>query len=257
MKKNTCGCGGGHDHKHCPPLKSGKTAKTRGHFCKVKDVLNAGEEEVTMVLGDVNLTIMVESDICLPTPAQDIKAIRKNIHLTQCKAIPVPPAPAGFAQEEEPAGVNLFIEGYVHKNIQYSEGPEGVVRDFSINVPFSCFQPVNDELFEIEPPADLLFSQKNNQVQEIRELDKDGMGSNRCSFGSVTFEQFNEPIKCKLVKQKITEFDFPKNFDNWGNFKEITEKMTIDLTVRLTQKQVAVELPEPPDAEECRPRRRY
>jgi hypothetical protein len=94
-----------------------------------------------------------------------------------------------------------------------------------------------------------LTSQKSNQVQEIRELDKDGMGSNRCSFGSVTFENFNEPIKCKLVKSKITEFDFPKNFDNWGNFKEITEKMTIDLTVRLTQKQVGVLEVDVPDAE--------
>ena len=92
MKKNTCGCGGSHDHKHCPPLKSGDTAKSRGHFCKVKDVRKAGDEEVTVVLGDVDLTILVESDICLPTPAQDIKAIRKNIHLTQCKAIPIPPS---------------------------------------------------------------------------------------------------------------------------------------------------------------------
>lgn len=228
MKKNTgCGC---NSHDKCPPMQSCDTAKTHDHFCTLGTLQNVNDFERTVILADVPITANVEADIRLPSFANDIKSIRKNVHLTQCKAIPVPdPAAPGFAQS-----LNLFIEGFVHKNIQYSEGCSGNIKDFSVNVPFKCFQPI---------PPGLLFhfpfftSQKSNQITEIRELAKDGMGSDRCSFGSVTFENLNEPIECKLLRARVSQMDFPKHFDNWGRFNKITEKVTIDLVVRLTQLQ--------------------
>lgn len=223
MKKNTgCSC---NSHK-CPPGLPSDTAKTHDHFCRLNPLLNVNDFERTVILADVPLTINVEADIKLPAFANDIKAIRKNVYLTQCEAIPVP-----STDPELTAQLNLFIEGYVHKNIQFSDG-SGILRDHSVNVPFKCFQPITSQLFHFP----FCTSQKTN-ILEIRELAKDGMGGDRCRFGSVTFENFNEPIHCKLLRAQVTQMDFPKNFDTWGRFNKLTEKVTVDLVVRLTQKQ--------------------
>ena len=88
-----------------------------------------------MVLGDVPIQALTESDIYLPSPATDIKNIRKNVYLTQCKAVPV--IPEEFP-ETAPTAVKLYVEGYIHKNIQYADGCEGSVKDYSVNAPFKC-----------------------------------------------------------------------------------------------------------------------
>ena len=231
MNKHTgCGCGGSHSHKECPPMQACDTAKTHGDFCVLNPITVTNQIEQTVILAQVPLTINVEADICLPTPAQEIKSIRKNVFLTQCKAVPrFQPTGNGFTDR-----IDLFVEGFVHKNIQFSEGCDGFVRDFSVNVPFRCFQPIPPGTLQHLP---FCASQKSNQITEIREMDKHGMGSDRCMFGSRTFENFNEPVECKLLNAEVNQLDFPKNFDRWGNFKEITEKMTIDLLLRLTQVQ--------------------
>ncbi|WP_433744439.1 CsxC family protein [Falsibacillus pallidus] len=226
MKRNT-GCGSSNSMKKCPPMQACDTAKTHGDFCTVGNPTNTGSTERTAILADVPITTNVEADIYLPSSAQEIKAIRKNVYLTQCKAIPVPPTTGTTT-----TAVNLYIEGYVHKNIQYSEGCDGYIRDYSVNVPFKCFHPVTGL-------ANINFatSQKSNQIQEIRDLAPDGHGADRCSFGSITFENYNEPIECKLLTSRVVQMDFPHDFDRWGNFEQITEKMTIDFVVRLTQLQ--------------------
>lgn len=223
-----CGCGGSSHSSHkCPPMQACDTAKTHGDFCRVGDLTSLNGLEQTVILAEVPLHINVEADICLPSPAQEIKHIRKNVFLTQCKAIPrFDPNGGGLT-----ARADLFVEGFVHKNIQFSESCNGFVRDFSVNVPFRCFTSLELNHFPF------CSSQKSNEITELREMDKDGMGSNRCGFGSRTFENFNEPIKCKLINAEVNQFDIPKNFDRWGNFKELTEKVSVDLLLRLTQVQ--------------------
>jgi hypothetical protein len=231
MNKN-CGCGGSshsHSDNHCPPLPVCETAKSHGDFCTAGPLANQFQTEQTVILAQVPLHINVEADIKLPSPAQEIKHIRKNVFLTQCRAIPRL-TPGGTTTM-----IDLFVEGFVHKNIQFSESCNGFVRDFSVNVPFRCFQSIT-----LTTPGDvatICASQKSNEAQEIREMDKHGMGSDRCAFGSRTFENFNEPVECKLLTAEINEMDFLKKFDRFGNFNEVTEKMAIDLLLRLTQVQ--------------------
>lgn len=228
MKK--CGCGKGHDHGKCPAMPACDTAKSHAHFCTAGDTVSGGIEE-TVVLGNVPIQSLTESDICLPSYATDIKVIRKNIHLTQCKALPVFPADP---TETETFAVKLYIEGYIHKNIQYVEDCEGYVKDYSVNVPFKCYTLVDDL---VNPAVVPLFSSKASDAREIREVAKDGMSANRCSFGSNTFEFLNEPIMCKLVSWNLTEGNYLGNFDKWGRFDKLTEKDDINLVVRLTQRQ--------------------
>ncbi|GLB62008.1 CsxC family protein [Cytobacillus sp. NCCP-133] len=231
MKKNhSYGNGCGKGHEKCPPAPACDTAKSNTHFCEVGAATNQGDTEQTIILGDVPIQALTESDIYLPDFATDIKHIRKNVFLTQCKAVPV--IPTGFPGVA-PTAVKLFVEGYIHKNIQYVEGCEGVVKDYSVNAPFKCFSLVNNL-----PPIDWQFSTKSNQVNEIRELAKDGMGSDRCSFGSFTFEFFNQAIKCKLLSATVTQMDLLSDFDKYGRFDKVTEKAEVNLLVRLTQRQL-------------------
>jgi hypothetical protein len=226
MKKNTfCGGSSQGDHQGCPPQPACDSAKSETLFCEAEQFAEVGAIEETVVLGDVLIQTLTEADFYLPSYASDIKQIRKNVKLTQCKALPV---------FENPNVVKLFVEGYVHKNIQYVEDCYGVVKDYSINVPFKCYQQVQLANPLAFPFGE--FSVKNN-VLERRELASDGMGADRCTFGSLTFEINNEPVKCKLLASAVNQWDIIKNFDNWGRFNKITEKMEVILVLKLTQKQ--------------------
>lgn len=238
MKKNTgCGCGSGtgsaSGHDHCPPMPPSDVAESRSLFCESEQFAQPGVLEDRVVLGDVLIQTLTEADIHLPTYASDIKHIKKNVRLTQCKALPVP---------GNPNFVKLFVEGYVHKNIQYTEDGNGVIKDYSANVPFKCYQQVELASPLVFPFGE--FSIKNN-VLERRELAKDGMGADRCTFGSLTFEINNEPVKCKLLASAVNQWDIAHNFDNWGRFNKITEKMEVILVIKLTQLQQEPPIPTP------------
>lgn len=118
MKRNTsCGCND-HNHHGCPPQPDCDKARSITSDCVAVPFIG-GDEETTVVLTDVELQALVEANIKLPSFARDIKQIRKNVKLTQCKAIP-----AGG----NPNAVKLFVEGVVHKNIQFVEDCNGWVR---------------------------------------------------------------------------------------------------------------------------------
>ncbi|MDF2036956.1 hypothetical protein P2R12_08205 [Cytobacillus oceanisediminis] len=228
MRKST-GCGNsGHDK--CPPMPACDIADSTSSFCKVTQFSRIRRIEETVVLGDFLIQILVEGDFKLPSYASDVKNIKKNVHLTQCKALPIP----GVNNV-----VNLFVEGYIHKNIQYIDNCDGFIKDYSVEVPFSCFKRVELARPVVFPFGE--FSVKEN-VRERRELAKDGMGADRCTFGSLTFEINNEPITCKLLASAVNQLDILQNFDKWGRFNKVTEKADVLLAIKLTQKQVVSRL---------------
>nr|WP_295969720.1 hypothetical protein [uncultured Bacillus sp.] len=219
MKKNT-GCS--HPPHGCPPASENDKAKTKTVECRNKSFA-AGTLYVPVVLAEVELSADVEASIELPTAAREIKSIRKNVSLSQCKAIP------SFVNTD---AVKLFITGIVHKNIQYVEECTGHLRDHSVDVPFHCNQQV--AIF-VEP--DYFFSNKSTATEEYRFLDKSGHRGDRCQFGQFTFENYNEPIECKLLFSFVHELDLLKEFDHFGAFKKVTEKMEVFLMLKLIQNQ--------------------
>lgn len=227
MKRNTwhnTGCGNNNNNA-CPPMPACDVANSRSTGCDVTQ-FGPNDFEQNVILADFDLSIPVEADIKLPSYARDIKEIRKNVHLTQCKAIQL---------VGNPDQVNLFVEGYVHKNIQYAEECSGWLRDHSVNVPFKCYERIN-----LSNPIDYpVTSNKNSGAFELREAAANGMEADRCNFGSQTFEFFNIPIDCRLMFATIDQWDIAKNFDNWGRFNKITEKMNVTLAILLTQEQQA------------------
>lgn len=224
MRKNTgCGCNG---HDKCPPLPHCDFAHVKTTDCFFESIANQGDVEKDVIVGDVVVQALVEADVNLPTPAREIKNIRKNVSLKQCEAFP---SSFGFGTT---GVVKLFITGVVHKNIQYVEACSGFMRDFSVDIPFSCNVRVKNA-----DVVDFVTSNKNafDDVGEVRFIDKTGHEGDRCRFGGQTFEFFNEPIRCKLRSAEISEFDLLKDFDRFGRFNRITEKMEILLAIRLLQ----------------------
>ena len=179
--------------------------------------------DVPVPLAEVEVQAEVEADIQLPTAAREIKHMRRNVSLKQCKAI---------RSKMDTHTVKLFITGVVHKNIQYVESCSGNVKDYSVDIPFTCSQSVyvkNDPDYEH-------LSQKNT-VYERRFIDGKGHGADRCTSGAYTYEYYNQPIECKLLFSFVNDLDLYKDFDSWGRFSRITEKMEVGLFFKLLQEQ--------------------
>ncbi|WP_407313496.1 hypothetical protein [Desulfosporosinus sp. SB140] len=89
----------------------------------------------------VTVSIPTESIFTLPSKALEIKTIRKNLKLTQCRFFNSPPPVLGIPQDSP----KLFLGGFVRKDIQYSEPVrqtastvEGTIKDFVIDLPYTC-----------------------------------------------------------------------------------------------------------------------
>jgi hypothetical protein len=238
MKRNTS-CDfhshGGHDK--CPPQSTCNEVKAKAVHSDLSPIplwkgsvkLEKPFIDALVPLVDFELEVDVEANICLPTPAREIKSIRKNVTIKQCRAVP---------SSQSPKVVKVFITGVLHKDIQFVEECSGFVRDHRVDVVFTTIKRVELDNPVMNPFGhhDIEFSQKVS-VAEFRELNKEGHGANPCVTGSETFETFNEPIKCKILGTKIREIDLLKDHDQWGRFKKITEKAEIRLFLRLEQKQ--------------------
>jgi hypothetical protein len=225
MKRNT-GC---NSHHGCPPSIQCDEAKTIRVDCDNESFQPHGNKlkfpvaDIPVALAEVELQVVVESDIYLPTAAKEIKHMRRNVSLTQCKAI---------RSAMDYKKVKLFISGVVHKNIQYVEQCSGMLKDYSVDVPFTCSQAV-----KVFNKPDFEHLSQKNAVNERRFIDKKGHGADRCTSGAFTYEYYNEPIECKLLASFVNDLDLFKDFDNWGRFSRITEKMEVGLFLKLLQKQ--------------------
>lgn len=209
-------------HKTCPPEHCDE-ADTKRVDCNSFGYNYYPTALIPIVLSDVELQALVESEITLPTPAKEIKNIRRNVSITQCKAIP---------SVLTPYEVKVFVTGKIHKNIQYVEECSGYVRDYSVNVPFSC----NHSVY-VSRTVKERFSKKSTLTNERIFIDDIGHGADNSQTGGRSFEWFNEPIECKLVFSAVNDLDLHKNIDGSGRFTKIIEKAEVVLLFLLLQSQ--------------------
>ena len=69
--------------------------------------------KIPVVLTECTVTITVESSLKLEDVVLEIKHIRKNVYLNQCKLIP-------NSENGKPNTGILFLDGFIRKNIEYS-----------------------------------------------------------------------------------------------------------------------------------------
>lgn len=220
MRKNTCG-----NKEACPPAPLCNVAKPSHIDCFVDSAYPGYyEAKVPRVVAFLALQVDLETEHKLPVPARELKSIRKNVHITQCRVIP-------FSSP-----LKLFIAGFVHKNIQFVDSCSGFVRDFATDVPFECTFRLDGIFEDFDSSSKNALGDFSNQYIELA---KNGMEGNRCITGGFTFEFFNEPVECELDYAFTQELDILENFNNFGNFNRIKEKLDIVLGITLIRKDIA------------------
>ena len=198
--------------------------------------------KIPVVLAELTLQINVDAKIDLPEPAIEIKRVGKRLKVVQCRLL----------QNTN----KLFLRGFVRKNIEYStrklsnqEGICGNIGHCTVDVPWSCVTALD---FNVADPTPVLFS-TNNQFEYLVEQDlgpkfpaKDKlMSGDLTELNQVTTEFFNELPYCELISATITEFNeaihrsdpYGENPFEEFEFTSIQEKMVIDLTLKVLQKQ--------------------
>jgi hypothetical protein len=201
------------------------------------------------------------SEIRLDEPAIEIKRIKKNLYLTQCKLLNIDDCNRG----------KLFISGFVRKNIEYAtvigKSPInyslcGDIRHTTVRIPFECVTMVE----YICPPefCDSGFTKEveifTDRIGECQPCEDRIMGKNPCEQEFKHFECFSEKVFCELVEAKIIEQDIRRNpVMLWSQmpseqlFDCFTEKMVIYVRLKVLQnQQVKV-----PKTGNCCRRRRY
>ncbi|MGM0847058.1 MAG: CsxC family protein [Bacillota bacterium] len=191
--------------------------------CQADSYKVPGGTYVPVILAYVNLKTDISSQVKLPSPAKEIKSIKKNVSLKKCEVLQHPGS-RGKAK--------IFVKGTIHKNIQYVESCNGYLRDYSIDVPFTCIDEIS------LPGADRkIKSQKSSLNHEYKYSSKNKLGADPYKAGSFTHEYFNEPIECVLKSADIFEIDLYKDYDNLERFTTLTENMEVNLWLMLVQNQ--------------------
>jgi len=195
----------------------------------------------------VTVSIPAETVFTLPTPALELKKIRKNLKITQCRFFNFSPPVCGKPQDTP----KLFLGGFVRKDIQYSEAirqtahtVEGVIKDFVIDVPFTCVVDLGRRL---RVPPILFGQQQEYEFLSTSTLPsgfspKDKLMSGDISeLNMVSTEFLNQLPTCKLVYSQINEMDDAIDrvplvggpFEE-GLFRTVQEKMIIVIQLQLT-----------------------
>lgn len=196
--------------------------------CSNKPEINIGMAKITSVIAEFTVQIDVESKIRLAEPALEIKRIRKNIFLTQCKVI-------GKTHK-------VFIKGFVRKNIEYASVDAvsksaicGDIRHTTIHVPFQCITEIKDMRF--------VENDHSPTVKEIIYFDEDNFGRDMNEIDMLSEEVFNEKLYCELISAKIYEANIIEECEkvdyhpNEILFEQFIEKEVICLSLRLLQNQ--------------------
>ncbi len=238
---------------------------TNTHTCTATvvdpDPIASGDPvaKVPVLLQEVSVQVPMQAEIIFPgdpvTGQQEqvleIKTIKKRTFVTQCRLLNLPGAANG----------QLFISGFVRKNIQYAANPVAdaageilsEIKSLTVEVPFDCVANVDSF---INPPVGPFLDTRDEFGYLISKPlgtgypEKDQLsGSDLSQFHQLSSASYNELPYCELVQADIIEIDeslnrtpFPtgatqSNIIGEGTFTRLSEKMILDLTLNLFQKQ--------------------
>ncbi|GAA0077259.1 hypothetical protein UT300005_16370 [Clostridium sp. CTA-5] len=201
---------------------------------------------IPVVLTECNITITIESLLKLEDNILEIKHIRKNAYLNQCKLIQ-------NSENDKPNTGILFLSGFIRKNIEYSTNEynfrgvlNGKLKHITIDIPFKCTTRV---IFKTPPkfktnthPDKAEILQTNIGMCNPCKEDLNGRDIREQNFRSIEF--FNEKVFCELISAEFLESDILENTTNKKckpnheqTFHDINEKVVLFLTIKLLQKQ--------------------
>ncbi|WCK56187.1 DUF3794 domain-containing protein [Aneurinibacillus sp. Ricciae_BoGa-3] len=213
--------------------------------------------KVPVVLAELDVQIDMHARIDFPMGQNvlEIKKIKKRVKVTQCRLL----LPTN----------KLFIAGFVRKNIQYAANPMvelpptpstmttellSTINSLTVDVPFECVTPIHKFLakplmpkFNKRKEFDFLVSKPLSGGIGFPEKDE-LMSTDLSQFHQESSEFFNEMVFCELVSADITEWDESLNRMpitgttgitriEEGTFTQLSEKMILELTLKVLQNQ--------------------
>lgn len=230
-KELNCGCQNSCHKEECKGAIVETSTLTQSPNFPVPEIYDF---KIPVVLSEFTVQIDVESKIKLAEPAIEIKRIKKNLYLTECRLV------AGTCK--------VFFKGFVRKNIEYATKDSlgknsicGDIKHTTVNVPFQCITPVT---FTKNPKIE---SNPAPMISQYLEDQKCGCeekcGCDMKETDMMTKEYFNEKVYCELVSAKIYEADIVEECEKIEChpvehvFQKFTEKEVLLIKVKLLQNQ--------------------
>jgi hypothetical protein len=196
--------------------------------------------KMPVILKECTITLNIQSSLKLEDTVLEIKHIRKNAYLNQCRLIP-------NSENDKPNTGILFLAGFIRKNIEYSTKEHnnkcvlnGKLKHATVNVPFKCTTRITfntpPKFKTTNPQEEVEILQTNIKVCNPCEEEITGRDIREQSFRLIEF--FNEKVFCELISAEFVEFDILENQTNKEckspleqTFHNITEKVVLFLTI--------------------------
>jgi hypothetical protein len=205
--------------------------------------------KIPVVLAETVVQLDLNPTIQFPEPVLEIKNIKKNLKITQCRLL----LPTN----------KLFLAGFVRKNIQYATPKYGTkdsvvssIRSLTIDVPFKAVTDVDyirkpqfaygpqSQEFTFFTKSDLPdgFSSKEHLLSaDLSQFDQySGEEFNElpyCELLSSRFIQYDEALDRKMGRVQNYKGDFIDAPFEEGTFNSIEEKMVVEIKLKVLQKQ--------------------
>ncbi len=193
--------------------------------------------KVPVVLAESTLQIVVESNIILNPAATEIKRVKKHVFLDQVKLVPVAFEPIEGTDFFTVTKAKLFVAGHIRKNIEYAtnvpDACNGALQDRIADVQFSGFAELKCMDF-LSPP--IFANSKSSEANFIS--DTNGLNARLDKAFFQNHVKYNEQPFGELVAADFFELDFsPTAATPEGTFDTLTEKIVLDLTLKVLQVQ--------------------
>jgi hypothetical protein len=202
--------------------------------------------KIPVVLGERDIQIDVETEFRLKEPFFEIKRIKKNVFLNQCKLLPR----AGQIVGGVLTTGKLFISGFVRKNIEYATADcvedkivSGRIAHTTIDVPFTA---VTEVTYAIPPVVNLRAAQTEIDLLSgctCHDCKGTVIGKSGCEQSFEDVITFTESPYCELEAVRIIEEDLHRDpVNNYSNlnvqlYNKVIEKMVVYVRVKVLQLQ--------------------
>lgn len=221
------------------PLSSGVTIKPIG----IDGPLVA---KIPVVLAEREIQIDIEAEFRLQEQYYEIKRIKKNVYLTQCRLL----TPSDLNEDGNLISGKLFIGGYVRKNIEYATADciedkvvSGRIAHTTIDVPFTA-------VTEVEYSRSPIINVRETQTEidflsscSCSDCEENFMGKSECEQSFEDNITFTEKPYCELEGVRIIELDLYKDpIDHITNsntqlYNKVIEKMVVYVRIKVLQLQ--------------------
>ncbi|MDK0810974.1 hypothetical protein P5E54_09455 [Clostridium perfringens] len=208
--------------------------------------------KVLVRVATVNINHALTYSIVIPEGFYSIKGISRRLVLTQCYIVPT--------AVEAPDNAQLFVEGYILKNVQYAtpsadQNPadpceDCVVmrndyRDLTAKINFNFSVPIDLDANIVTPVTE---TERAILKDCMKPCDKGTMSESDCERLFSQEVVLQEPFSCELDRYTINEAVISKtncSLTNEDLFDTVVEKLNLNLVISIFQlRPVTVEVPD-------------